>query len=146
MAGRRKVSLDDLLCLDLYATSRAVIKAYRPFLDGLGLTYPQYIVMVALWEAAPLKVGQISERLDLDSGTLSPLLKRLEVAGLVARTRGKTDEREVSIALTESGRALEARSGAVSEGITGLYAMKSGEVARLQATLRGLRRRMEPLA
>ena len=132
-----------MLCLDLYAASRAVIKAYGPLLQDLGLTYPQYLVMIALWEKAPLAVKDLSGRLSLDSGTLSPLLKRLEAMGLVTRTRSRDDERGVLIGLTEKGRALEARNKRVSEGMRCLFAMSGDSVARLQETLRGISERME---
>ena len=132
-----------MLCLDLYAASRAVIKAYGPILNGLGLTYPQYLVLRALWANEPLAVKDLSALLSLDSGTLSPLLKRLEAAGLVVRTRSKVDEREVSIALTEAGRLLEEKSQAVNEEIGCLFGMSIDEVQRLQETLRAISKRME---
>ena len=100
------VALDDQLCFALYAASRAVTARYRPMLDALGLTYPQYLVMMLLWESDHQTVGQLGSRLALDSGTLSPLLKRLTAAGLVTRHRRVEDERSVSIALTDEGRAL----------------------------------------
>ena len=102
--------LDDQLCFALYAASRAVTGLYRSLLDGLGLTYPQYLVMLVLWEGAELTVSELGERLYLDSATLTPLLKRLQSAGLVTRTRGASDERQVLIALTPAGRALIVRS------------------------------------
>ena len=143
MAVRPKPTLDHLLCLDLYAASRAVIKAYGPLLHDLGLTYPQYLVMMALWEKAPLAVKDLSVRLSLDSGTLSPLLKRLEAMGLVTRTRSRDDERAVLIGLTEPGRGLEARSRGVSEGMRCLFGMSGDSVRGLQETLRGISERME---
>ncbi|MDB6078617.1 MAG: ohrR [Akkermansiaceae bacterium] len=135
--------LDRLVCLDLYSTSRAVIKAYRPFLEKLGLTYPQYLVMMALWEAGPLGVKDLAKKLALDSGTLSPLLKRLEVAGLVSRTRSKEDEREVSIALTAPGAALQKQSLVVCQNMFPLFGMGEADVITLQQTLRGIRERMD---
>lgn len=105
--------LDDQLCFKLYAASRAVIRAYKPMLDELGLTYPQYLVMLVLWEwqaEAPEQatVKALGERLMLDSGTLTPLLKRLEQMGLVQRRRSTSDERELRLALTAEGQALQA--------------------------------------
>ncbi len=105
--------LDDQLCFKLYAASRAVIRAYKPMLDELGLTYPQYLVMLVLWEwqaEAPEQatVKALGERLMLDSGTLTPLLKRLEQLGLVQRRRSTSDERELRLALTAEGQALQA--------------------------------------
>lgn len=99
--------LDEMLCFPLYATSRAVTRTYGELLAGAELTYPQYLVMLALWETAPLSVRELGERLHLDSGTLSPLLKRLEAAGRVERSRDADDERRVLVNLTAAGRALE---------------------------------------
>src|SRR3954468_16902148 len=104
------VVLDDQLCFALYAASRAMTARYRPMLEELGLTYPQYLVMMLLWEEDHQTVGQLGARLALDSGTLSPLLKRLTAAGLVTRHRRVEDERSVAIALTDSGRALRDRA------------------------------------
>ena len=106
--------LDNQLCFKLYAASRAVIRAYKPMLDELGLTYPQYLAMLVLWEwqAAPPEqatVKALGERLMLDSGTLTPLLKRLEQLGLVQRRRSSADERELRLALSEAGLALRER-------------------------------------
>ena len=99
--------LDDLLCFSLYTASRAVTRAYGPVLAALGLTYPQWVTMVALWEAdEPLTVGELGRRLHLDSGTLTPLLKRLEADGLVTRTRDVVDERRVLVAVTPAGTSL----------------------------------------
>ncbi|MEP7044424.1 MAG: MarR family transcriptional regulator [Dokdonella sp.] len=102
--------LDQQLCFALYAASRTVTAAYRPLLEPLGLTYPQYVAMLVLWERDGLTVRELGERLLLDSGTLTPLLKRLEHAGLIVRARRQSDEREVEIGLTRSGRALRARA------------------------------------
>ena len=104
------LKLSNQLCFPIYAAANAIQKAYRPHLTPLGLTYPQYLVMLVLWEADGLSLGDIGRRLHLDSGTLTPLLKRLETAGLVTRRRSHEDERVVLIALTEAGRALKARA------------------------------------
>ncbi len=104
------LKLSNQLCFPIYAAANAVQKAYRPHLTPLGLTYPQYLVMLVLWERDGLALGDIGRRLHLDSGTLTPLLKRLEAAGLVARRRSDEDERVVLITLTEAGRALKARA------------------------------------
>ena len=113
------VALDDQLCFALYAASRAVTARYRPMLDALGLTYPQYLVMMLLWERTTRPSASSGSRLALDSGTLSPLLKRLTTAGLVTRHRRVEDERSVSIALTDAGRALQDRAFAISEQMIG---------------------------
>ncbi len=136
------VSLDDQLCFALYAASRAVTARYRPMLDAIGLTYPQYLVMMLLWEQDHQTVGQLGARLSLDSGTLSPLLKRLTAAGLVTRTRRVEDERSVSIALTDEGRALRDRAVAISEEMIGAIGFDTGEFTELKLRLRELTRRV----
>jgi DNA-binding MarR family transcriptional regulator len=130
------VSLDDQLCFALYAASRAVTARYRPMLDEIGLTYPQYLVMMLLWESDHQTVGQLGSRLALDSGTLSPLLKRLTAGGLVTRHRRVEDERSVSIALTEEGRALRARAFGISESMIGAIRFDTGEFYGLLQRLR----------
>ena len=129
------VALDDQLCFALYAASRAVTARYRPMLDELGLTYPQYLVMMLLWEEDNQTVGQLGARLSLDSGTLSPLLKRLTTAGLVTRHRRVEDERSVAIALTDAGRALQEKAGAISEEIICALDLDREEFADLKAKL-----------
>jgi DNA-binding MarR family transcriptional regulator len=107
------LDLDQQLCFALYRASRAVTRAYQPLLEPLGLTYPQYLVMLVLWEDDGVTVKELGLRLGLDSGTLTPLLQRLEAAGLVERTRDRADQRVVRIALTAEGTALKARARAV---------------------------------
>ena len=112
------LKLGNQLCFAVYSAAHAFNAAYKPLLEPLGLTYPQYLVLMVLWEQDGLMVKQIGERLTLDSGTLTPMLKRLEVAGFVKRKRDKKDERQVIITLTEKGRelrtsALEARRSIV---------------------------------
>ena len=127
---------EDQLCFALYAASRAVTARYRPLLDAIGLTYPQYLVMMLLWEEDNQTVGQLGSRLALDSGTLSPLLKRLTAAGLVTRHRRPEDERSVSITLTDAGRALQAKAVAINEEMIGAIAFCSDEFDELKASLR----------
>jgi MarR family transcriptional regulator, organic hydroperoxide resistance regulator len=103
------LKVDNLLCFALYAASRAAIDVYRPFLDKLEITYPQYLVMLLLWEQDPRTIKELGNALYLDSGTLSPLLKRLEKRGLISRQRDIQDERLVNISLTVEGRALKKR-------------------------------------
>src|ERR1700738_4088413 len=105
--------LDNQICFAIYSTAHAFNRVYKPLLDRLGLTYPQYLVMLVLWERDDVPVKDIGERLFLDSGTLTPLLKRLEAADLIKRTRSTEDERQVLIALTSKGQALrgKARTG-----------------------------------
>jgi MarR family transcriptional regulator, organic hydroperoxide resistance regulator len=141
------VALDDQLCFALYAASRAMTARYRPMLDVLGLTYPQYLVMMLLWEADHQTVGQLGSRLALDSGTLSPLLKRLTAAGLVTRHRRVEDERSVSIALTDQGRALRDNAFAISEEMIGAMGFQADEIDDLRAKLRLLTERVsQPVA
>ena len=105
--------LDRQICFPLYAASNMLTRLYRPVLEKLGLTYPQYLVMLVLWESAPHSVGDLGSKLHLDSGTLTPLLKRLEQAGFVSRRRDADDERRVLVHLTRSGRALKRPARAV---------------------------------
>jgi DNA-binding MarR family transcriptional regulator len=114
-----QLRLDNQLCFLFHRISRELNAAYRPLLAELGLTYPQYLVMLVLWERDGLGVGELGDRLDLDSGTLSPLLRRLERAGLVRRERATSDERRVRISLTNRGRDLQERAAGVPEAIAG---------------------------
>jgi len=101
------ISLDNQCCFALYAASRAVIKALKPYLDDLGVTYPQYLVLLVLWEESPSSVGFIGKRIMLDTGTLTPLLKRMEKNGLIYRERSKKDERRVHVHITDKGKELK---------------------------------------
>jgi len=105
--------LDNQVCFALYSASLAMTKLYKPLLERIGLTYPQYVVMLALWERDGATVSELGDRLFLDSGTLTPLLKRLESAGLLARLRDAEDERRVRITLTPAGRALRSQAEAI---------------------------------
>jgi len=109
--------LDDHLCFAVYAVSHALTKAYAPILAPLGLTYPQYLVMLTLWEEKQASVKRVGQRLGLDSGTLTPLLKRLEALGLVTRTRSKEDERVVEVSLTAEGKAMRAKAKKVPRAL-----------------------------
>ncbi len=125
-------SIDRQLCFALYSASRAMTAAYRPILAELNLTYPQYLVLLALWEEGRVTVGRLCERLQLDSGTLSPLLKRLEANGFVRRERSATDERVVEVALTPAGRRLERRAECIPEKLFSATGMTEGEVSDLR--------------
>lgn len=118
-SGDDPLLLDRQVCFPLYAATNLLNRLYGPVLKPLGLTYPQYLVMLVLWEEEPQTVGALGARLYLDSGTLTPLLKRMEQAGLVSRTRDTEDERRVLIGLTERGRALRADALHVPETIAG---------------------------
>ena len=131
-----------MICFDLYAASQAFTRVYKPLLAPLGLTYPQYLVMLNLWSDAPLSVGEIGRRVSLESNTLTPLIKRLQEAGWVTRTRDPEDERRVVVALTDPGKALEAQAAHVPGCILEATGMPPTEIEALQGTLRGLTRRM----
>ena len=136
------LGLDEQLCFALYAASRAVTARYRPLLEGLGLTYPQYLVMLVLWDHGTVSVRELGGHLQLDSGTLSPLLKRLEASGVLTRTRSTTDERSVEISLTEEGERLREQARAVPPIIAGATGLSEPELTRLQATLETMTERV----
>jgi len=130
------LALDDQLCFALYSASRAMTARYRSSLDALGLTYPQYLVLLVLWEQDAVTVTQLGNRLHLDSGTLSPLLKRLAANGLVSRHRRRQDERSVEIRLTARGRRLRDRTTGVPAQIAG--AIGAADTVALTRRLRTL--------
>jgi MarR family transcriptional regulator, organic hydroperoxide resistance regulator len=130
------------VCFALYAASRAATGFYRPALERIGLTYPQYLVMLVLWEHQERSVKDIGTALMLDSGTLSPVLKRLEGAGLVTRRRDEHDERSVLVALTPRGDRLRAEAAAVPTAIAGATGLSVDELASLRDTLVTLTERL----
>ena len=132
--------LDDQLCFALHAASRAVTAAYQPLLDELGITYPQYLVLLTLWEEDGLRVSRIGEKLHLDSATLTPLLKRLEANGIVERRRSTEDERVVEVYLTVVGKRLKRRAESVPGAIVGRCNMTLPDIARLRTELQALTR------
>ncbi len=134
--------LGNQLCFAVYSTAHAFNRAYKPLLDRLGLTYPQYLVMLVLWERDGVAVKDIGERLMLDSGTLTPLLKRLEAAELVKRTRSTEDERQVLIALTLRGQALKEKARAVPEAILAASNCSVAELLAMKNELIALRDRL----
>jgi DNA-binding MarR family transcriptional regulator len=133
------LALDNQFCFALYSTSHAMTKTYKPLLDRLGLTYPQYLVMLVLWEHDDVLVKDIGARLFLDSGTLTPLLKRLEANGLLARIRDTVDERQVRIVLSGEGQALRARALEVPEQILCATRQPVSELGRLRDDLADVR-------
>lgn len=133
------LKLDNQLCFALYSTQLAMNKLYRGLLKKLELTYPQYLVMLVLWEQDQRTVSEIGERLFLDSATLTPLLKRLEAAGFVSRRRDSADERQVVIGLTDAGRALRAQAAEVPQQIGCAVACSLDEAKALHARLHQLR-------
>lgn len=136
-------ALDDLLCLALHTAARSMTARYRPALAGLGLTYPQYLVMVLLWQEGSTSVSGIGSRLGLESSTLSPLLTRLEGAGLVARARSTSDERSVLVSLTERGHGLRAEAAHVPARICDATGLADPGQADLVAQLRRLAERLD---
>ena len=135
--------LDHQLCFALYSSSLLMTKLYKPVLGALGLTYPQYLVLLVLWEAdaagSTLGVGELGLRLFLDSGTLTPLLKRMEAAGLLTRTRAAEDERRVVVALSTMGRGLRRKAAHVPNEVACAVGCKLNEIAELTAQLQSLR-------
>ncbi len=138
MASDDSLRLDEQICFPLYAATRAMMQVYQPLLTALSLTYPQYLVMLVLWENEGLSVKQIGERLYLDSGTLTPLLKRLEGAGLVSRERSTEDERVVHIRLTADGKRLKRRAADIPVALACKLGKSPAELVRLRAELKEL--------
>ncbi|MFJ2114696.1 MULTISPECIES: MarR family winged helix-turn-helix transcriptional regulator [unclassified Streptomyces] len=138
VAPEEMLRLDRQVCFALHAASRAFDALYRPLLAGLGLTYPQYLAMLALWEHGSLTVKELGLALRLDSGTLSPLLKRMEAAGLVVRERSRRDERSVSVRLTDRGAALKGRACELPPAVLASTGLDAAGVASLRASLDGL--------
>ena len=134
--------LDNQLCFALYSTSLAMTRVYKPLLDALGLTYPQYLAMLVLWEKDGLMVSELGERLYLDSGTLTPLLKRLESSGLIARLRDVQDERRVHITLTAAGRKLKATAAHIPGGLLSASQCSLPELTTLTQQVQALRQRL----
>ncbi|QHD06063.1 MarR family winged helix-turn-helix transcriptional regulator [Pseudomonas sp. R76] len=131
--------LDNQLCFALHSTSLLMTKVYKPLLQALGLTYPQYLAMMVLWEEDGLTVGEISSRLLTDPGSLTPLLKRLEAEGLLSRTRSREDERVVVVALTQAGRALQEKAMGIPQCILGASELQLEQLRKLQGDLIALR-------
>lgn len=138
-ASNAGLRLDDFLCFAVYSANHAFNRLYKPVLDRLGLTYPQYLAMVVLWEADDRTVSELGQRLRLESNTLTPLLKRLEAQGLVVRARDPRDERQVRIRLTPKGRALEGPACAVPAELLAGSDLSLAEVARLREQVTALR-------
>ncbi|WP_461123574.1 MarR family winged helix-turn-helix transcriptional regulator [Saccharothrix stipae] len=132
------LALERQVCFALSIASRNVIAVYRPLLEPMGLTHPQYLVMLALWGSAPLSVKELSRMLALEPATLSPLLKRLEAIGYVTRSRDAADERMLAVTLTESGAALRERALAIPPAVVERLGMSLDELRDLHAVLTGL--------
>ena len=135
--------LDNQLCFALHSTSLLMTKVYKPLLQALGLTYPQYLAMMVLWEEDGLTVGEISSRLLTDPGSLTPLLKRLEAEGLLSRTRSREDERVVVVELTDAGRALQDKAMGLPQCILGASGLELEQLRKLQGDLIALRTNLQ---
>lgn len=134
--------LDNQLCFALYSTSLAMTKVYKPLLEALGLTYPQYLVMLLLWEQDEVTVSALGERLYLDSGTLTPLLKRMQVSGWLVRNRSLQDERRVLVSLTEAGRQLKVKAATVPSCVVSATHVGVSELMTLTQQVQALRRHL----
>ena len=148
MSGYPQLELDRQLCFALYTASRAVVRSYAPLLEDAGLTYPQYITMLVLWEAPerPRSVGELGERLHLDSGTLTPMLKRLSALGYVTRSRDAEDERRVLVTVTAEGLALRDRLAAVPASFLSCLNLDVAEAGALRDQLTALTVALEAAA
>lgn len=140
--GEELLSLEKQICFALVRSARAIVAFYRPFLEPLNLTHPQYLVMLALWENSPLTVKDLSGALQLDSATLSPLLKRLELQGLLTRTRQSDDERKLSVALTPAGAELREQAKNIPRQILEKLGMSVAELDTLRAAVDGFSDRL----
>ena len=138
----KTIKLDDHLCFALYSASMAVTRLYKPMLDAMGLTYPQYLALKALDEAEVLTIGGLAQRLALEPSTITPLIKRLEAADFVSRTRGARDERIVEVGLTDKGRATVVESGCLAEALLGQSKMTPAELMDLKGRLAGFKDRL----
>lgn len=130
-----ELKLENQLCFPLYAASKEVVRRYKPFLDEIGLTYTQYIAMMVLWERNSLNVKELGEKLFLDSGTLTPLLKKLEVQGLVKRLRSSADERNLEVTVTAQGAALKEKARDIPKKMMSCISLKEDEARTLYALL-----------
>ncbi|OIJ27974.1 MarR family winged helix-turn-helix transcriptional regulator [Nocardioides luteus] len=135
---RHSLELSEQLCFSLYTAQRLVTAAYRPILDALGLTYSQYVAMLVLWESSPISTGELGEQLGLDYGTVTPLVKRLEAAGLITREKHPDDQRSVRLRLTDAGADLRKRAEGVPDTIAEVMALQTEEFTILKDSLEHL--------
>ncbi|MDR6515894.1 MarR family winged helix-turn-helix transcriptional regulator [Chryseobacterium camelliae] len=138
MESPENLKLENQICFPLYVIAKEITGLYRPFLDELDITYPQYLVMMVLWEQDGMTVSCIGEKLYLDSGTLTPLLKRLEAKGLITRKRKKEDERVVEICVTEAGKQLKSRACSVPEKIIASTKVDPEDLIRLKESVQNI--------
>src|SRR6201994_3354508 len=145
LSGYQLRRLENQICFAVYSAAHAFNRVYKPLLDRLGLTYPQYLDMLVLWERDGIAVKEIGERLYLDSGTLTPLLKRLEHAGFIKRARSKEDERQVLVALTVQGQALKEKAHAVPPSILAASQCSVAELSAMKDEIVALRDRLNAM-
>jgi len=131
--------LDSQLCFSLYAASMAVNRTYKPILDGLGLTYPQYLVLSTLWEKNGLAISAIADRLALESSTITPLVKRLESSGFLTRLRNPKDERQVLVSLTAKGRSMKDKTACLTQTLLERSGLSVDQIIKLNRQVQGLR-------
>jgi MarR family transcriptional regulator, organic hydroperoxide resistance regulator len=134
-----EITLDHQLCFGLYGASMAILRVYKPLLDGLEITYPQYLVLSVLWERGASNVGDIADRLALESSTVTPLVKRIEQAGLVVRRRVPEDERHVLVSLTDKGAALQEKARCLGEALFAAAGMSPERLINLNSEVRAFR-------
>ncbi|WP_420004488.1 MarR family winged helix-turn-helix transcriptional regulator [Arenibacterium sp. LLYu02] len=139
----RPLKIDQLLCFSVYSVNHAIARLYRPLLAPLGLTYPQYLVLVALWDRDGRRVTELGADLELDTNTLTPLLKRMEAAELVTRQRNPEDERSLIVSLTDEGRALQEQAGEITACVVEAMGGDIAELAELRSKLHALRDRLD---
>ncbi|MGE7603515.1 MarR family winged helix-turn-helix transcriptional regulator [Peribacillus sp. NPDC097675] len=135
MENEQNLNLENHLCFSLYACSRAILRLYRPYLDELQLTYPQYLVLVTLWEKPQRTIKDLGKVLNLDTGTLTPLLKRMEAAGLIERNRDTIDERIVNIRITQAGKALQKKASCVPQSLFDATGISKQELNEINETI-----------
>lgn len=138
MEYNEELKLENQLCFSLYACSRAILRLYRPFLDEMNLTYPQYLVLLVLWEKQQSSVKELGELLELDSGTLTPMLKRMETAELIDRKRDKADERVVLVTITEKGTSIKEKAACVPQSLLNTSGMSVEEILALNKAIKHL--------
>ena len=139
MSDPHSIPLESQLCFSLYATTIAINRTYKPMLDGLGITYPQYLVLSVLWETDGQTISGIADRLALEPSTITPLVKRLEVAGLLSRRRNAEDERQVNVFLTDEGRALQPRTACLTDTLLQRSGLQVAEIIDLNQRIQALR-------
>lgn len=139
------LKLDNQLCFSIYACSREIISMYRPYLDQLGITYPQYLALLVLWDVQECTVKELGERLYLDSGTLTPMLKRMEAAELIKRQRSQDDERKVIVCLTVKGKALKEEAYCIPEALLARSGVSLDEFQSMLAQFKGLLHKINQL-